>query len=730
MKKEMVLTRKSLLYALLGSSLLWQSPAPVYAEEVAEPQTATEQNDQSTAAPAADTRQSEFTLDGLEVIADKITDKGVAKRSNVGTKTDTALRDTPQSISIITREQLDARGAVDLTQALEYSAGITAQPYGNDTRWNWSLVRGFSSGAANTGVDGLRLFGNNFATWDFEPYGMEQLAILRGPSSTLYGSNSPGGLFSWTSKRPTSEQLRELRIQGGTDQYHSIAMDLGGKVEGQDNLTFRLTALVRDRDLRDDYSTSERTFIAPSLAWKIDEKTNITFQTHYLKDKVDGNDDTSTIYHPGHSRYGFPKKLFLGELGFTGLDREQYYYGYLLDHQVNDTFSLHQNFRYGQTNTVYKWHSVNLQSDGRTVKRTPLEIFDDTATSYHLDTYGQVNWESGALKHQTIAGIDYRHGNLEKWYGSGGSMPDLDIYGLNYSHSWVEPDTALTYKAKIIQTGIYAQDQIAIDDKWTATLSGRKDWYELNGLNPQDGTKTHIKQDAFTGRAGLVYHATSELSPYISYSESFEPQPGQDRHKRQFVPTTGQQYELGMQYEPTNMNARFTATLFDLHQQNVLTTDPDNTKFSIQTGEKTSKGLELEANIATIKGLNLTASYTQLNNKTTKSTNAAAIGRRTAGVSKHTAAIWLDTAKDDQAQYGWGGGIGARYIGSRYNSANTLQLRGVWLADAAIRYDSKDWQYKLNIRNLFDKEYEAVTYGTSSALGEERTIILTATRHW
>ncbi|WP_036681115.1 TonB-dependent siderophore receptor [Pelosinus fermentans] len=720
MEKTTSHAKKKLLYALLGSSLLWQWPNASSAEESVEPQ--------STVANIA-SPQSEFTLEGVEVTADKDTyGKGyVTKRNNVGTKTDAALVNTPQSISIVTREQLDARGATNLTQALEYSAGVTSNQQGTDYRWNASLVRGFD---VDRRVDGLQLTTSNFALWDFEQYGLEQVAVLRGPASTLYGSNAPGGMFNLVSKRPTADQLQEIQIQGGTDNYRSIALDLGGKIDGQDHLTFRLTGLTRDQDLPVDYSSFKRKFIAPSLAWKIDQDTNITFQAHYLKDELEGSADSISLYRPNNDFYGRSGRLLLGQPGYTGYQREQYYYGYLLDHQVDDTWSLHQNFRYGKTNTVYNQNWATLQGDGHTVTFDPL-AYDDTATSYQLDTYGEAKWKNGAVSHQALIGIDYRHGNLTNRYGKGGSIPAVDLDDLHYGTSWVAPETAVVYRGKVKQTGIYVQDQIDFGEKWTATLNGRKDWYKQNGVNPQNGAITEIDQDAFTGRAGLVYHATKELSPYISYSKSFEPQSGRDRNNRQFVPTTGQQYELGIQYEPENMNARFTAALFDLRQQNALTTDPVNTNFSIQTGEVASKGLELEANMAAFKDLSLTASYTILNHKITQDTDETAIGRRTAGVSKHTAALWLDTAKDKQTQHGWDAGVGVRYIGSRYNTDNTIKLSGIWLADASIRYNAKDWQYKLNVRNLFDKFYEASAYGnTMTFQGEERTIILTATRRW
>ncbi|QDR79495.1 Ferrichrome outer membrane transporter/phage receptor [Sporomusa termitida] len=614
---------------------------------------------------------------------------------------------------------------------MEYSAGVHANLYGNDTRWNWSYVRGFSVGNSNTTVDGLQLFDNgNFGIWDFETYGMEQVGIIKGPASVTYGGSSPGGLFNMTTKRPTSQTVREVQLQGGTDSFKSAAIDIGGQADGQEKVTFRLTALARDRDLPANYTWSKRTFIAPSLGWQPDKDTNITFQAHYLKDRLAGGGQALKVYYPNHSLYGFSEKLNLGENGWGGYEREQYYFGYLLDHTVNKVWTLHQNFRYGQVDMRYNMTGSTLQEDGRTLKRTAY-IYDETLDAYTFDTYGEAKWTGGAVEHTALVGIDYRHADWTNRYVKW-AITDLDIYDLNYTGSVTEVYAPVIYKAKAKQTGIYLQDQMKFGGKWVATVSGRQDWYQLNGVNPQTGDKTTIDQDAFTGRAGLVYHATSELSPYISYSESFEPQSGADRNKNPFKPTTGRQYELGVQYEPQNRNARFTAAVFDLRRQNVLTADPLNTEneyYNVQTGEVTSKGLELEANVA-LSNLNLTASYTLLNAKTTKSNTAAEVGLRTTGVPRQSASLWADYAVPGTKLKGLGIGAGVRYIGPTYFSANTVRLGGVVVADAQLHYETAGWRYALNVRNVFDKQYQTYAYSTYGVAGEGRAVLLTATHRW
>ncbi len=721
-KRTLGPAKKRLFYALIGSSLFWQYP--VYAaDDAAQPPS--EQTAQETAA-ADDAAQREFTLKGVEVTAtkDKKDTGYAAKRSSVSTKTDTPLNETAQSISVVTREQMEARAVQTLDEAIAYTPGVNPSTYAKDARgYSYTVIRGFGSNVYSTFTDGLRSPVGFFATANTDPYAFDRIEILRGPASILYGANSPGGLINQVTKQPPEKELHEVQLQVGNNSNKSIALDVGGPVQDDGKLLFRLTARTQDQDFEQDYTSGKSTLIAPALTWKPDDATKLTLLATYQKTDIKGNSfGGRTIYATDNILYGYPSTLFIGEPGYDRFEREQKEIGYIFEHQFNDMWSVKQTARHTDINISLKYLDVNgIDSDGRTLNRV-VYYFPETLSADAIDTHFQAKWSNGAWAHTTLVGFDYLRKNYDVRMGYG-VAPSLDLITLNYGQTVATPATSPFVKSNMSQRGLYLQDQVKFSDRWVFLAGGRRDWYEDDGNS--------IKQTANTGRAGVVYHATKELSPYFSYSESFEAQSGADRYGNAFVPTTGTQYELGVQYEPTGSNARFTAALFDLRQQNVLTADPLNEVYSgpdynVQTGEVTSKGLELEAQLTPVKGLNIIAAYTLLDNKTTKSNDITEIGKHTAGIAKHLASLWTDYTLQEGKLKGLGFGGGLRYIGSRYNSANTVKYSGVVVTDAMVRYDLDEWRLALNVRNLFDKFYNV---GTGYA-GEGRTVLLTATRHW
>lgn len=722
----------SLLYALIGGSLFWPAPSPALA--AGEDETA-----QEVVHSAGEQRV--FSLEGVEVTGSRDTgDTGyTAKRSSVGTKTDTPLEETARSISVITQAQLDARGVTDLFDALGYTPGFSDASYNRDSRFFRGNIRGFSnSGTLYT--DGLRMSNGGFAVSSYDPYSFERIEVLRGPAGILYGANNPGGIINQVSKRPTSEPLREIRLQAGNDQLRSAAIDLGGAVNEQGNVLFRLSALTSDEDLPVDYSRAERQMIAPSLTWQPDEATSLTILAHYQKDDIKGSFELNPYrYLSGHTLYGYSGTGFYGEPAYDRFIRDDKQIGYVFEHRFNDIWSVTQNARHSDISADFKYLSVDSVTGG-IAKRSAYYSQTDLRSNV-IDTHFQAKWSGGAVAHTTLLGFDYQNNEYKNIWLTG-TASDLNLSSLNYSRKIAVPSAFAPYESpdvKMKQTGFYVQDQLKFG-RWTAMAGGRYDQLDQTTLNLRTGVRSRIDQHAFTGRLGLVYDAGEGLFPYLSYDESFEGQAGSDRHGNAFDPTTGRQYELGVQYAPENGNIRYSAAIFDLRQQNTLTTDPRNTvseRFQVQTGETTARGLELEANIAALKGLNITAAYTYMpKHEVSKSNIASRLGKRTENVPKHSASIWLDTAapdaRPDKQAEGWGFGAGLRYIGSRQDYSNTVKMGGVVLTDALVRYDAGGWRYALNVHNVFDKEYVIGSWTDSGyeTVSPGRTFRLTATHRW
>ncbi|QDR79514.1 TonB-dependent siderophore receptor [Sporomusa termitida] len=734
--------QKRLLYTLLGSSLLWHLPALVYAAgETREPAPpATHAADEQAAEATAG--QREFKLEGIEVTANKAAaaDNGyVAKRSRAGTKIDTPLTETARSISVITRAQLDARGVTDLFDVLGYTPGFSDASYNRDSRFFRGSLRGFVSSEALF-TDGLRMANGGFAISSYDPYSFERIEVLRGPAGILYGANNPGGAINQVSKRPTSEDLREIRLQAGNDDMRSAAIDLGGAVNEQGSVLFRLTALTAAEDLPADYSSAKRQMIAPALTWQPAEDTSLTILAHYQKDDIKGSYNSNPYrYLRGHKLYGYPVTLFYGEPGYDRFIRDDKQIGYVFEHRFNAIWSVTQSARHADIAADFRYLSLDSVADGigkRTAYYSQTELSSDV-----IDTHFQAKWSGGAVDHTTLLGFDYQNNEYRNvWLA--GEAPDLNLNSLNYGQQVTVPTTLSPYTSpdvKMKQTGFYLQDQLKWG-RWTALAAGRYDRFDQDTRNIKTDAHTRIDQNAFTGRLGLVYDAGGGLFPYLSYDESFEGQAGTDRYGNAFEPTTGRQIELGVQYAPANASIRYSAAIFDLRQQNVLTADPLNTgseSFQVQTGETAARGLELEANISALKDLNITAAYTYMpKHEVSKSNIASRLGKRTENVPRHSASLWLDTAapaaRADKQAAGWGFGAGLRYIGSRQDYYNTVKMGGVVLTDAMVRYDAGGWRYALNVHNLFDKEYVIGSWTGSSyeTVSPGRTVRLTATHRW
>lgn len=366
----------------------------------------------------------------------------------------------------------------------------------------------------------------------------------------------------------------------------------------------------------------------------------------------------------------------------------------------------------------------------RTLNRnySPADQFYDTIA---VDNQAEFKAHTGPLNHTFLLGTDYRRVIWD--YRSGwGAAPTIDVFNPIYGQP-LNPPVAGSDSSNVQtnqQLGLYLQDQIKLEN-WILTLGGRHDWVNASTFSRDSLTETVQPNAAFTKRAGLGYEFDIGLVPYVSYSESFIPVTGTAFDGTPFDPESGKQYEAGIKYQPVGTNMRFAAAVYDLRRRNVLTADPDHPGRSIQTGEITSRGLELEAVASLTSNLNLTAAYTYNNVKVTES-NDADLGKRPARTPQHVASLWADYTIREGALNGLGFGGGVRYIGkSAGDYLNTFEAPAYTLVDAMIRYEIDSWRFSVNASNLFDKYYVASCFAMSQCnLGRARTVLGTVTYRW
>ncbi|MBB4845113.1 iron complex outermembrane receptor protein [Paucibacter oligotrophus] len=662
----------------------------------------------------------------------------VAKRSATGTKTDTPIVETPQSISVLGRQEMEDRGALSVMEALRYVPGVVSQVYGADTRGqdDWLNLRGFSGFGTSLYQDGLRMNtdANAFANQRSEPYGLERIEVLRGPASVLYGKGDAGGIVNRVSKRPRADAPREVEIQLGSRNRQQVAADIGGSLDEQGKVLYRvvglgLTADTQDRYINGDQVSDTRLYLAPSLTWTLSKDTSLTIMSEFLRDR---NDGFAFAYTPPGASTRMSSSILVGEPKFTGFDHDQAAIGYLFEHRLNDAWTVRQNTRLSDVDVTYRRiTSRSLADDGRTLERR-VRVFKENNKQVAIDTQVEGAIKTGDIEHKLLFGLDaerQKTSNLT-FTGEVGTLDVLNpIYGQTVS---VSPTADFDDSGqRLSQLGLYAQDQMRLTRNWLVTLGGRMDWTTVKTLDHMAGTSIEQKDKKFTGRVGINYLTESGWTPYFSYAESFLPTIGRDANSNAFKPTQGKLYEVGVKFTPDNGRSLYTAALFDLRKDNVLTIDTANPDYQIQKGAVRSRGLELEAKTAITRGLDLIANYTYNDVKVIKS-NDVDLGKVPTSTPKQTASAWLNYKVQTSDWRGLGIGIGVRHVGATYNdAANSSRNPSFALLDAALHYDTGPWRLALNISNLTNKEqvaacFESVGGGNQCLYGQKRTAVLSA----
>ncbi|WP_346826156.1 ferrichrome porin FhuA [Serratia inhibens] len=659
----------------------------------------------------------------------------VAKHSATGTKTDTPIEKNPQSVSVVTREEMDMRQPDTVKGALAYAPGVYASR-GSSTTYDSVAIRGFPAVNTNQYLDGLRLQGDNYSEASIDPYFLERAELLRGPVSVLYGKSSPGGLVSMVSKRPTTEPLREIQFKMGTDNLFQTGFDFSDALDDNGVYSYRLTGLAKDSDAQQNMAKEKRYAIAPSFSWRPDDRTNFTLLANIQNDPYTGYygwlpKQGTLIPLPNGSK--LPTDFNEGEAS-NYTSRKQRMIGYSFEHAFNDTWAVRQNLRYMQLETDLKsiYGSGVSAATPTTINRAYVQS-KEHLNSFSVDTQAQAKVKTGDVDHTLLFGVDYMR--MRNDINSGfGTADSLSMTHPQYGNDGYTITFPYNYLNRQEQTGLYVQEQ-GEWNQWVLTLGGRYDWAKTSAFNRNLGTTDEQTDGQFTWRGGLNYLFDNGITPYFSYSQSFEPNLGTTAGGSTFKPSIGKQFETGVKYVPKDRPIVLTAALYELTKNNNLTTDPDNILFSTQSGEIRSRGVELEAKAALNANVNLIASYTYTDAKYTEDTNFQ--DKPTPEIPKHTASLWADYTFHETAVSGLTLGSGVRYVGtsSSFNSADnsTFKVPDYTLVDATIKYDLARFglpgsSVGVNINNLFDKTYVSSCYRDYACYwGAERQVVATAT---
>lgn len=662
----------------------------------------------------------------------------VADEAVSASKVATPIVDLPRSVSVVTLDEIRNRAPDNLTQVFQYTSGINSDAYGGTSlSRTYTNARGFLSYQY---LDGLKLHDSN---WAVEPYGLERAELFKGPASSLYGQAGPGGLIALVSKRPSFAPFGEVAFQVGSQDRYQGMFDFGGPLGSSQEGAFRLTGLYRDAGSPIRFQKEDRFYIAPAFTWRPTSRLELTLLGSYQSDP----DQTVFQYFPragtvDRSAFGYiPRTTFTGEPGFDDLRVNRGQAALLAAYKVSDALTLRENVRYSNYDILARYLQGGgaLRADGRSISRTAVNS-EFAINLVQTDTQLDWRFRTGPLAHQVLAGVDYVF--IPTYQGVGqGAGPVLDLYAPVYGAGAALPALTTKRYQDFDQTGLYLQDQV----RWgrLTVLGGvRRDgaWSSTRSLNTATGVTgaTVVQQDdAWTGQVGASFRLPLGFAPYAGWATSFQPTPGTDFFGTAFVPSTGEQVEVGVKWAAPGQRVLVTVAGFDLTQQNVRTNDLLHPGFAVQTGEVSASGAEVEAKATLMQGLNLTAAYTYLDIRVTRTNTANQLGRRPAGRPVNQASAWADYALPFAPGLTVGGGV--RFIGASFGDpANTFSVPSYTLVDGFARYDLSALQpslhgvdVSLNVQNAGDERYVTnCDAATQCFYGRGRLIKATIRKVW
>ncbi|WP_261538060.1 TonB-dependent siderophore receptor [Burkholderia multivorans] len=666
----------------------------------------------------------------------------VAKRSRTGTKTDTPIEEIPQTINVVTAQQIEMTGATDVNTALRYVPGFSS--YGSDNRSDWyAALRGFTPTAY---VNGLQVPNTlNLASWRVDPYMIDSITVLRGPTSVLYGAGDPGAIVDVKTKLADGERVREAGVEIGNYARKQFMIDVGDKLDPDGKYAYRFVGVARDGNAVTGPNNDQRVALAPSFRWRPNADTSLTLSATYLQDWGDISSNflpaAGTVLPNPNGQ--ITKDIYEGDGNFNYYRKKQWSLGYQFEHNLNSMWTFRQNTRWMHLSldNGSVW-GAGFADETLTEINRWAGVFQMNYSRFDIDNNLEGRFATGPLQHTLLLGFQYSRQTAtdSEWLAA---APTLNLYNPVYTPVttavFSDPDT--TYRTNTYTTmntfGLYAQDQIKWN-RWTLTLGGREDWVNMRMDDRAAGTQSKADVSAFTGRVGLTYQAGYGLSPYISYSTSFNPIIGVSLLDGGVPkPTRGRQIEAGLRWQPPGKNLMLNAAIYQINQTNgvtpaLLTQDLSGTK-SVQTGEVRARGIELSATGKVTPNLSLIASYAYQDVKVVQA-NDATLNNWPVDIPRprQMASLWADWTWHTGPLAGFGLGGGVRYQSASAGAAdNSLTVSSYTLIDAAVHYDVRNWRFAVNATNLFNRHYISGCQSTSVCMfGNDRTVIATAKYNW
>ncbi|TYK55315.1 TonB-dependent siderophore receptor [Pseudomonas synxantha] len=649
-----------------------------------------------------------------------------ATRSASATRTDTSIHETPQSISVVSKDVVEDIGATRLQDALDYAGGVgRANNFGGQGLTTFT-VRGFTTG---------EFYRNGFPINRGYPNmpdanTIERLEVLRGPATMLYGRGDPGGTFNVVSKQPLAERTVTLGSQVNDQGMKRGTLDASGPLDEEGRLAYRLNVVGEGGDTFRDHVETERYGVTPVITWQATDATKVTFEGDFMRNN-----------HPldrGLTRFpnqrGTPSRdTFWGDKEAGKLHNDNNMAQLRFEHTLNDNWTLGGGFQWLdgslKGNAIEANGPGSLGADGRTLQRNfNYRKLEWTDKDYQLNLTG--HFSTGGFEHTLLTGIEYEDYDyksiIQRSSAALGTYP-IDIFNPVYGQTRPALTRTPTHDKENLKTyAAFVQDQVALTERLKVLAGARFERFEHDYQSYVAGVKPWTAADnAVTPRVGVIYDLTDTVAVYADAARSFKPNTGASREGGGFAPEKGKSYEMGIKWEALDRQLSVDAAIYQIEKKNVLATDPLDNTLSVATGQVRSRGFDLNVAGNLTPEWRVIGGYAYVDAEVTRDTTLRA-GTRLMNIPRNSFSLLNVYEFQDGALKGLGLGAGGKYVDQRAGqTANTAFSMDAYTVVDLLGYYKVNEQVRLNldVKNLFNREYEEGAFGNIYAYpGAPRTV--------
>jgi len=623
----------------------------------------------------------------------------VARGSRTATRTETLLKDVPQSISVVTDELIEDQAMRSVEDAVRYVPGVQAtQGEGNRD----ALVFRGNQTTADFFVDGMR----DDVQYYRDFYNIERVEVLKGPNGMIFGRGGSGGVLNRVSKEASFDPVRELTLQVGSYDQRRAAIDIGQAIS--ESAAFRLNAVAEDGNSYRDGVSLRRHGINPTITFLPTDKTKIVLSAEYFTDHRTA--DRGIPSFRGRP-FQTDESTFFGNADLSETEVEVQNYSALIEHQFDNGVTLRNRTMYADYDKYYQ--NVYANSAVNNAGNYTVAAYHDDTQRENLFNQTDVLYTltAGSIEHRLLGGMEFGRQDTDNFRvrpGSGTLTTAQSATNPTFTGPVVFNTRQTDNSSQIDVSALYIQDQIVFSPKFEAVLGLRYDKFETDFENNLTGQDIDADDDFVSPRAGLIFKPVENVSVYTSYSMAYVPRAGEQLTSltvtnATFDPEEFKNYEVGAKWD-VSTNLALTAAVYKLERENVAIADPANAANTILIDGQETEGFELGIAGNITPKWSVFGGYTYQEAKITKDQSATITeGNRLPNTPEQTLSLWNKYDISDM----WSVALGIISREDSYASAdNTVELPGYTRVDAAVfaKLD-KNLRLQFNIENLLDKEY-------------------------